>query len=82
MDIDVLLPQTKNMKLLVKLVLIIVITIIAIGYYYKSLANPKGDAIIGVGIITLSFVLMPLFIYSRYRSKKISAYKFKKEEDL
>lgn len=70
------------MKLLVKLILVIVIAIISIGYYYKNTGNPKGTAIIGIGILTLAFVLMPLFIYSRYRSKKISSYKLKKEEDL
>lgn len=68
------------MKILVKIVLVIVILLIAIGYYFKNTNHPKGDVLIGVGILSLAFVLMPLFIYSRYRDKKLKSFIYKHDD--
>ncbi|MCF6350157.1 MAG: hypothetical protein L3J23_03880 [Flavobacteriaceae bacterium] len=69
------------MKILVKIVLIIVVLLIAIGYYFKNINNPKGDILVGIGILILAFILMPLFIYSRYRKKKLKSFIYKHEKN-
>lgn len=69
------------MKILVKGLLIIVILLIALGYYYKNTNDPKGDILVGIGILTLAFILMPLFIYSRYRDKKLKSFIYKHDEE-
>lgn len=62
------------MKILIKIFLVIVVFLISYGYYLKNSAVLKGDAFIGIGIITLAFIVMPLFIYSRYRDKKLKSF--------
>lgn len=62
------------MKIIIKIVLIIVIITIATGYYLKYTDYPDAEAIIGIGILILAFVLMPLFIIHRYRGKDLSKY--------
>lgn len=45
---------------------------IAVGYYIKNTDNDvMGDRIIGLSVLAMAFVLMPLFIYHRYRNKKM-----------
>ena len=68
------------MKLLVKIVLITIILLVSVGYYFKNTDNPKGEVLIGIGILSTAFVLMPLFIYSRYREKKLKSFIYKHEE--
>lgn len=62
------------MKIIIKIVLFIVIATIATGYYLKYTDYPDAEAIIGIGILILAFVLMPLFIIHRYRGKDLSKY--------
>ncbi len=69
------------MKILVKIVLVIVIILIAVGYYFKNIGDSKGDIIVGVGILTLALVLMPLFLFSRYRDKKLTSFVYKHEDE-
>ncbi len=52
------------MKLLLKLLLFISFILIVIGYNIDD-----GKKLIGIGVLTLAFVLMPLFIYYRYKDR-------------
>lgn len=62
------------MKLLLKIFFIVFILSMIIGGYLKYLGHPKGDIVVGLAILFLSFVLMPLFIYYRFRNGKYKKY--------
>ncbi len=64
------------MKIVLKIILFIVLALIVFGFYTKS-QGEEGDKFIGVGVLVLSFILMPLFIYHRYKDKNIKDYSFK-----
>ncbi|MFL1894193.1 hypothetical protein ACJRPK_00735 [Aquimarina sp. 2-A2] len=63
------------MKHIIRLLFIIFVVLIAIGYYFKNSGNhPKGDTLIGIAILLGSFVLMPVFIYHRWKDRKVKDY--------
>ena len=66
------------MKYIIIAFLIIALGLIITGFYLKSISHFRGDAIVGLGVLTISFLVMPLFIYHRYRKKKMSSFKFDK----
>ena len=66
------------MKYLVIFFLILAIGLIATGFYLKSISHFRGDAVVGLGVLTISFLVMPLFIYHRYRKKNLSSFKLDK----
>ena len=44
------------------------------GFVVKSNQTVLGDRIIGVTILFTAFIFMPLFIYHRWKDKKLSDY--------
>lgn len=71
-------------KIIVYIVFVIVLGTIATGYYVKADDFQKGEKIIGIGVLMFAFILMPLFIYLRYKDKDFSKYMLnqpKKEEE-
>ena len=66
-----------NMKVVLRLLLLITLGLIAYGYYVNSDVTGSGEKFIGIGVLLFAFVLMPLFIYSRYRNKDLRNYSFK-----
>ena len=44
------------------------------GAYLKYQNHNKGEIIIGLSILFLSFILMPLFIFFRFRNGKYKKY--------
>lgn len=73
------------MKYLVRILLVIVLGFISFGYYHKNNGSAEGDKWVGIGILILALVLMPLFIYHRYKGKNLNDYMYKigdeKKED-
>jgi hypothetical protein len=65
------------MKNTIKTLLLIVICFVSFGYYHKNSGNPEGDKWVGIGILIMALVLMPLFVYHRYKGKDLNRYKFK-----
>ena len=49
----------------------------AIGAYLEYTEHPKGPIVMGLGVLFLSFILMPIFIYWRYRDGKYKKYVIK-----
>jgi len=47
------------------------------GFYIKSTGDANGEIIIGLGVLMIAFVLMPLFIYHRYKNKDLSSFELK-----
>ena len=66
------------MKYFIIAFLIVAIGLIVTGFYLKSISHFRGDAIVGLGVLTISFLVMPLFIYHRYKKKDLSSFKFDK----
>ncbi len=62
------------MKIALKILFIGFISALIIGFYLKSNKHPKADIIIGLDILFLSFILMPFFIFYRYRNGKYKKY--------
>lgn len=62
------------MKYLVRILFLIVLGLIAFGYYHKNNGSTEGDKWVGIGVLMLAFILMPVFIYHRYRNKKLKDY--------
>jgi hypothetical protein len=46
----------------------------AIGGYLEYTEHPKGPVVMGLGVLYLSFILMPTFIYWRYSNGKYKKY--------
>ncbi len=55
-------------KILIVLILIIA-CLVSFGYYQKN-SGLNGDKWIGIGVLLAAFVLMPLFLYSRFKNKE------------
>lgn len=62
------------MKLVLKILFIIFILWMCIGGYLLRIEHPKAQIIMGFGVFFLSFVLMPAFIYYRYKDGKYKKY--------
>tara|TARA_R110002096_G_C14647660_1_gene726107 strand:+ start:4153 stop:4347 length:195 start_codon:yes stop_codon:yes gene_type:complete len=44
------------------------------GGYLEYTKHPKGPIVMGLGVMYLSFIFMPLFIYWRYKDGKYKKY--------
>ncbi len=62
--------MTRLLQILFALILLTLI----FGFVIKSNQAVLGDRIIGVTILFTAFVFMPLFIYHRWKDKKLSDY--------
>ena len=65
------------MKTALKVILLICIVLIATGTYFNLESSGQGEKLIGIGALIFAFILMPLFIYHRYKNKDLSSYSFK-----
>jgi len=62
------------MKLLLKLLFMLFLGSMLVGFYMKYTNQENADVVIGLGVLFLSFVLMPLFIFHRYQQGKYKKY--------
>ncbi|MCK0130432.1 hypothetical protein MWU59_02860 [Flavobacteriaceae bacterium F08102] len=62
------------MKTVLKILFILFLGSLVFGFYLKSQQNATADIVIGLTILFLTFILMPLFIYHRYRKGKYKKY--------
>ena len=46
----------------------------AIGSYLIVNEHPKAQIVMGLGVLFMAFILMPFFIYYRYRGGKYKKY--------
>ncbi|WP_405208421.1 hypothetical protein [Aquimarina sp. LLG6339-5] len=68
------------MKYVIRILFIAVVALVAIGYYHKNSGDHlTGDKWVGLGILGASFILMPLFIYHRWKDKKVKDYMLTEE---
>ncbi|CAA0149249.1 hypothetical protein [Tenacibaculum maritimum] len=62
------------MKIIIKILFIIFILWMALGGYLLNVEHPKGQIIMGLGVLYMAFILMPIFIYYRYKDGKYKKY--------
>lgn len=68
------------MKYLIRILFLAVIFLVSYGYYQKNSGDHlTGDKWVGLGILAASFILMPLFIYHRWKGKKVKDYMLTEE---
>lgn len=63
------------MKTILWLIFISVLGLILCGYYVNSYEYSGGEKYIGAGVLLFAFVLMPLFIYHRYKDRDLKQYR-------
>jgi len=62
------------MKTLLKILFVIFLLWMIVGAYLLNSEHPKGQVVMGLGVLYMSFVLMPIFIYYRYKDGKYKKY--------
>ena len=67
------------MKYIIKFLLFISFIGLCLGFYIKSENTVSGDYLIGVSLMLLMFIVMPLFIYNRWKNKDIKDYMLTEE---
>lgn len=67
------------MKYFLRILLISVVTGISVGFYVKSNDEKSGHLIIGASIVVGFFILMPIFIYHRWKDRNVKDYMLTKE---
>lgn len=66
------------MKFVIIFILILSLGMMGTGFYLKNSGDANGEIVIGIGMLIVAFILMPLFIYHRYKNKNISDFTFDK----
>ncbi len=67
------------MKYVLSILLIIVIAGTCFGFFIKPENEATGNLIIGLSVVTGFFILMPLFIYHRWKNRSVKDYMLTKE---
>ncbi|WP_281755418.1 hypothetical protein [Neptunitalea chrysea] len=68
------------MKYIIIVIFISILGGFAYGSYVKiSVDDVTGDRILGLSVLAMSFILMPLFIYHRWKGKDLRNYMLTKE---
>ncbi|MFY0603917.1 MAG: hypothetical protein JXQ93_08195 [Flavobacteriaceae bacterium] len=62
------------MKNFIKVLFIIFIIWVAIGIYLVNTEHEKAQIIMGLAVLYFSFIVMPVFIYYRYKDGKYKKY--------
>ncbi len=67
------------MKYIITILFISVLIALGIGFYIKPEDEATGNLIIGLSLMAGFFVLMPLFIYHRWKNRSVKDYMLTKE---
>ena len=67
------------MKNFLIILFLLVIFTLGSGFYIKTTDEALGNLLIGLSLMAGFFILMPLFIYYRWKDKKVSDYMLNKE---
>lgn len=66
------------MKYVIIFVLMLSLGFLGTGFYLKNAGDANGEIVIGLGVLLVAFILMPLFIYHRYKNKNMADFTFDK----
>jgi len=62
------------MKIVIRILLVLTVLNFGVGFYLQLQEHPKGDMVVGIGVLFMGFILLPLFLYHSYKGKKITDY--------
>jgi multisubunit Na+/H+ antiporter MnhC subunit len=62
------------MKIFLKILFIVFLVWMCVGFYLLENNHEKAKIVMGLCVFYLSFVLMPIFIYYRYRNGRYQKY--------
>ena len=63
------------MSFILKLLSVFILIAVATGFYYKAIdEDATEDKILGLSVLAFSFLLLPLFLYHRWKGKKLEDY--------
>jgi len=63
------------MYLIMKILGILILFAVGTGFYFRINEDfVLGDRIIGLAVLAFAFVLMPIFLYVRWKGKKLEDY--------
>lgn len=68
------------MSTFLKILGICILIAIGVGFYYREADQMVlGDRIIGIAVLASSFILLPLFLYHRWKGKRLKDYTLSEE---
>lgn len=68
------------MNTILKILGILILIAIGTGFYYRTFEDVVlGDRIIGIAVLASTFILMPIFLYVRWKGKRLKDYTLTKE---
>lgn len=68
------------MNLVMKILGISILIAIGVGFYVRTFDDEAtGDVIIGIAVLASAFILMPIFLYVRWKGKSLKDYTLTKE---
>lgn len=68
------------MNTVLKVLGILILIAIGVGFYYRTFEDVLlGDQIIGLAVLASAFILMPIFLYVRWKGKRLKDYTLTKE---
>ena len=70
------------MKYFIIILFFSIVICISIGFYIKPEDEATGKLIIGLSLMAGFFILMPTFIYYRWKDRKVNDYMLTKENIL
>ncbi len=63
-----------------KILGILILIAIGVGFYIRTFEDEaQGDIIIGLAVLASAFILMPIFLYVRWKGKQLKDYTLTKE---
>lgn len=70
------------MRILLYIFFFAAIALVGFGFYTRPQDLATGELCIGLGVATLFFVWMPIFVYHRWKGKDVKAYMLNEENIL
>lgn len=68
------------MNTFLKILGVLILIAIGVGFYYRTFIDVMlGDQIIGIAVLASAFILMPIFLYVRWKGKRLQDYTLTKE---
>lgn len=67
------------MKYFLTILFISVLVALSVGFYVQGHDEAKGNVVIGLSLMAGFFILMPLFIYHRWKNKDVKDYMLTRE---
>lgn len=68
------------MNIFMKILGVAILIAIGVGYYFRLTDDlVTGNRIIGIAVLVSAFILMPVFLYVRWKGKKLKDYTLSEE---